>query len=60
MFVDSHCHINFEGLVERLPQVLENMRSHDVTHALCVSVDSKPRACLCSPPAPGSKHERPR
>ena len=39
MFVDSHCHINFEGLVERLPQVLENMRSHDVTHALCVSVD---------------------
>jgi TatD DNase family protein len=39
MFVDSHCHINFEGLVERLPQVLENMRAHDVTHALCVSVD---------------------
>ena len=39
MFVDSHCHINFEGLVERLPEVLENMRSHDVTHALCVSVD---------------------
>ena len=39
MFVDSHCHINFEGLVERLPQVLENMRTHDVTHALCVSVD---------------------
>ncbi len=39
MFVDSHCHINFEGLAERLPEVLENMRSHDVTHALCVSVD---------------------
>ena len=39
MFVDSHCHINLEGLAERLPQVLENMRSHDVTHALCVSVD---------------------
>ena len=39
MFVDSHCHINFEGLVERLPQVLENMRAHEVTHALCVSVD---------------------
>jgi TatD DNase family protein len=39
MFVDSHCHINFEGLAERLPQVLENMRAHDVTHALCVSVD---------------------
>jgi TatD DNase family protein len=39
MFVDSHCHINFEGLGDRLPQVLENMRSNDVTHALCVSVD---------------------
>ncbi|PLZ03726.1 DNAase [Burkholderia sp. WAC0059] len=39
MFVDSHCHINFEGLAERLPQVLENMREHAVTHALCVSVD---------------------
>lgn len=39
MFVDSHCHINFEGLVERLPQLLDNMRAHAVTHALCVSVD---------------------
>ncbi|MGV2287715.1 TatD family hydrolase [Trinickia sp. YCB016] len=39
MFVDSHCHINFEGLGDRLPQVLENMRAHSVSHALCVSVD---------------------
>src|ERR1700756_2976973 len=39
MFVDSHCHINFEGLGDRLPQVLENMRANQVTHALCVSVD---------------------
>ncbi|WP_322106847.1 TatD family hydrolase [Paraburkholderia sp. J41] len=39
MFVDSHCHINFEGLAERLPQVLDNMREQAVTHALCVSVD---------------------
>ncbi len=39
MFVDSHCHIYFEGLVERLPQLLENMREHAVTHALCVSVN---------------------
>ncbi|HTH59921.1 MAG TPA: TatD family hydrolase, partial [Paraburkholderia sp.] len=36
---DSHCHINFEGLADRLPQVLDNMRAHAVTHALCVSVD---------------------
>lgn len=39
MFVDSHCHINFEGLGDCLPQVLENMRANAVTHALCVSVD---------------------
>ncbi|CCD38121.1 Putative deoxyribonuclease YcfH [Candidatus Paraburkholderia kirkii UZHbot1] len=39
MFVDSHCHINFEGLADRLPDVLDHMRSHSVTHALCVSVD---------------------
>ncbi|KVP62953.1 DNAase [Burkholderia ubonensis] len=39
MFVDSHCHINFKDLADRLPAVLENMREHDVTHALCVSVD---------------------
>jgi TatD DNase family protein len=39
MFVDSHCHINFEGLADRLPEVLEKMRELQVTHALCVSVD---------------------
>lgn len=39
MFVDSHCHLNFKGLIERLPQLLENMRAHSVSHALCVSVD---------------------
>jgi TatD DNase family protein len=39
MFVDSHCHINFEGLIERLDQLLTNMREQSVTHALCVSVD---------------------
>ncbi|WP_369070689.1 TatD family hydrolase [Burkholderia gladioli] len=39
MFVDSHCHINFEGLAERLPEVLDKMCEHQVTHALCVSVD---------------------
>ena len=39
MFVDSHCHINFEGLADRLPEVLDKMRELKVTHALCVSVD---------------------
>ena len=39
MFVDSHCHLDFPELAERLPEVLENMRDHRVTHALCISVD---------------------
>ncbi len=39
MFVDSHCHLDFPGLADRLPEVLDNMRSHRVTHALCISVE---------------------
>ena len=38
MFVDSHCHLDFPGLVEHLPDVLERMRLASVTHALCISV----------------------
>jgi TatD DNase family protein len=39
MFVDSHCHIDFPELAERLPEVLAKMAENRVTHALCVSVD---------------------
>ena len=39
MFIDSHCHINFPEFAARLPELLDNMREHAVTHALCVSVD---------------------
>ncbi|WP_338848722.1 TatD family hydrolase [Massilia sp. W12] len=39
MFVDSHCHINFPELAQRMPELLENMRQKQVRHALCVSVD---------------------
>lgn len=39
MFIDSHCHLYYSGLVERLPSVFENMREHNVTHALCASVN---------------------
>ena len=39
MFVDSHCHLDFPGLAERLPEVLDNMRAQQVTHALCISVE---------------------
>jgi len=39
MFIDSHCHINFPELAERLPQVFARMDENQVTHALCVSVN---------------------
>lgn len=37
--VDSHCHINFDELAKRLPELLENARKNDVSHMLCVSVN---------------------
>lgn len=39
MFVDSHCHINFPELRERLPAILDAMLQNRVTHALCASVN---------------------
>lgn len=39
MFIDSHCHLDFPEFQSRLPEVLGNMQSANVTHALCVSVD---------------------
>ncbi len=37
--VDSHCHINFDELHKRLPELLENAKANDVAHMLCVSVN---------------------
>jgi TatD DNase family protein len=39
MFIDSHCHLDFPEFQARLPEVLSNMESSKVSHALCVSVD---------------------
>lgn len=36
--VDSHCHLDFPELAADVPAILDDMRSHDVTHALCVCV----------------------
>jgi TatD DNase family protein len=41
MFVDSHCHLDFPELREDLPQYLDAMKSHQVSHALCVAVTLK-------------------
>lgn len=38
MFTDSHCHLDFPGLIEQLPDLLERMRQAKVTRALCISV----------------------
>ncbi|RRD91631.1 TatD family hydrolase [Conchiformibius steedae] len=36
--IDSHCHLNFEGLAERLPEVFDNMAKNQVRQALAISV----------------------
>lgn len=36
MFVDSHCHLNFPELRERLPQIRADMQSAQVDRALCI------------------------
>lgn len=39
MYIDSHCHINFPDLAQRMPDILGRMAENRVTHALCISVD---------------------
>lgn len=36
MYVDSHCHLSFPGLRERLPQIREAMARENVDRALCI------------------------
>ena len=38
MYIDSHCHINFPELNQKIDEVLSNMDSNNISHALCVSV----------------------
>lgn len=40
MFVDSHCHLSFEGLRERLPELLHAMDAAQVHAALCISTQA--------------------
>ncbi len=39
MFIDSHCHLDFPELANRLDDIFARMRENKVTHALCVSVN---------------------
>lgn len=36
--IDSHCHLNFDGLRNRLPEVFANMDNNHVKQALAISV----------------------
>lgn len=38
MLIDSHCHLNFPDLAQRLPEVLQNMATANVMQALAISV----------------------
>lgn len=38
MLVDSHCHLDFPDLAEKLPQVLDLMQKNDVGCAVCIGV----------------------
>ena len=37
--IDSHCHINFEPLIEDFPGLLQRAENNQVSHMLCVSVN---------------------
>lgn len=39
MYIDSHCHINFPDLADKLPEVFDLMAANKVSHALCISVE---------------------
>lgn len=39
MLVDSHCHLDFQGLADRLPEVLANMEERKVGCAVCIGVN---------------------
>ncbi|MBK7664340.1 MAG: TatD family hydrolase [Sterolibacteriaceae bacterium] len=39
MFVDSHCHLDFPELSDRIDEVLAAMQERRVSHALCISVN---------------------
>jgi TatD DNase family protein len=41
VFVDSHCHLDFPDLADRIDAVLASMAENRVSHALCVGVSLK-------------------
>lgn len=39
--IDSHCHLNFDGLKDRLPEVFANMEAQSIKQALAISVSKQ-------------------
>jgi len=39
MFIDSHCHLDFPDLLPNIEEHLAVMKTHQVSHALCISVE---------------------
>jgi TatD DNase family protein len=39
MFIDSHCHLDFDDFSSNLDEILLNMKNSQVNQALCISVD---------------------
>ena len=39
MLVDSHCHLDFPDLAQRLPEILERMQQNGVGCAVCIGVN---------------------
>jgi TatD DNase family protein len=39
MLVDSHCHLDFPDLSNRIPEILERMQQNDVAYAVCIAVN---------------------
>lgn len=36
MYVDSHCHLSFDGLLQRVPEIRQEMAAAQVDRALCI------------------------
>lgn len=41
MLIDTHCHLNFEELENRLPQVLRDAKANDVLSMIIIGIDPK-------------------
>jgi len=35
--IDSHCHLNFPELINRIPEVIQNAQANDVQRMLCIA-----------------------